>query len=118
MFWSMKSITAPAISGPTEAMNRMLAITIIQHDHRDVVEPSCPGAREFIRVVTKLMPPSRNATNSSATPGPTASSPAAVRLYSAFADRGGYAVQAPPKPPPSTKNEASSTIALRGRSGS
>ena len=30
MFWSKSMITAPAISGPTEAMNRMLAITIIQ----------------------------------------------------------------------------------------
>ncbi len=48
-----------------------------------------PGAREFIAVVTKLMPPSRNATNSSATARTKSDEPSGVRLYSAFADSGG-----------------------------
>ena len=60
------SMTAPAISGPTDAMNRMLAITIIQTTI-GMSNIFMPGAREFIAVVMKLMPPSRNATNSSAT---------------------------------------------------
>ena len=56
-FWSKISITAPAISGPTDAMNRMLAITIIQTTI-GMSYMRMPGAREFIAVVTKLMPPS------------------------------------------------------------
>ena len=59
-FWSNSSMTAPAISGPTEAMNRMLAMTII-HTTIGTSNIFMPGAREFIAVVTKLMPPSRNA---------------------------------------------------------
>ncbi len=70
-----------------------------------------PGAREFIAVVTKLMPPSRKATNSSATATTKSDEPSGVRLYSPSAESGGYVVQAPPKPPPGTKNEAISTIA-------
>jgi hypothetical protein len=71
-----------------------------------------PGAREFIAVVTKLMPPSRKATNSSATATRKTLEPSPVRLYSAFAESGGYTVQAPPKPPPGTKKDASSTTTL------
>ena len=44
---------------------------------------------EFIAVVTKLMPPSRNATNSSATATSQSEDPSPVRLYSALADSGG-----------------------------
>ena len=72
-------MTAPAISGPTEAMNRMLATTIIQ----TTIGTSnifMPGAREFIAVVMKLMPPSRNATNSSATATTHSVAPSGVRL--------------------------------------
>ena len=71
-----------------------------------------PGAREFIAVVIKLMPPSRNAMNSRPTAITHNVAPMGVRLYIGLADRGGYAVHAPPKPPPCTKNEAISTIAL------
>ena len=48
-----------------------------------------PGAREFMAVVTKLIPPSRNATNSSATASNHIVEPSGVRLYSALADSGG-----------------------------
>ena len=102
---------APAISGPTEAMNRMLAITIIQITI-GMSNIFMPGAREFIAVVTKLMPPSRKATNSSATAISHIGAPSGVMLYCALADSGGYAVQAPPKAPPGTKNAAISTNAL------
>ena len=84
----MKSITAPATSGPTEAMKRMLAMTIIQ----TTIGMSyifMPGAREFIAVVTKLMPPSRKATNSNATAINHNDEPHGVRLYSALAESGG-----------------------------
>ena len=84
----MNSMIAPAISGPTEAMNRMLAITIIQTTI-GMSYSFMPGAREFIAVVTKLMPPSRNATNSSATARTHSDEPSGVRLYSCFADSGG-----------------------------
>ncbi len=57
---------APAISGPAEAMNIMLASTII-HTTIGMSHIFIPGARLFIVVTVKLMPPSRNATNSSAT---------------------------------------------------
>jgi hypothetical protein len=63
-------------------------------------------------VVMKLMPPSRNATNSSATATSHIDEPSGVRPYSGLAESGGYAVHAPAKPPPSTKNEQISTIAL------
>ena len=59
-------MTAPAMSGPTESINRILAITIIQQTN-GMSYAFMPGAREFIRVVMKLMPPSKNATNSKAT---------------------------------------------------
>jgi len=107
----MKSITAPAISGPTDAMKRMLAMTIIH----STIGMSCifiPGARAFIRVVMKLMPPSRKATNSSATATSQSVDPSGVRLYSAVEERGGYAVHAPPKPPPGTKNDTMRMMAL------
>ena len=64
--WSKSSITAPAMSGPTDAMKTRLASTIIQMTI-GTSNIFMPGAREFIAVVTKLMPPSRNATNSRAT---------------------------------------------------
>ena len=107
----MKSITAPAMSGPTDAMKRMLAMTIIQR----TIGMSCifmPGARAFISVVMKLMPPSRKATNSSATATSQRVEPSGVRLYSALEESGGYAVHAPPKPPPGTNSETMRTIAL------
>ncbi len=85
---------APAISGPTDAMNRMLAITII-HTTTGMSYMRMPGAREFIAVVTKLMPPIRNATNSSATASTKSVAPSGVRLYSGLAESGGYIVQAP-----------------------
>ncbi len=107
----MKSMTAPAISGPTEDMNKMLATTIIQTTI-GMSKIFIPGARAFMAVVTKLIPPNRKAMNSSATATSQNDDPRAVRLYWDFADSGGYAVQAPPKPPPGTKNEAISTIAL------
>ena len=59
-------MTAPARSGPTESMKRMLAITIIQQTI-GISYAFIPGAREFISVVMKLIPPNRKATNSSAT---------------------------------------------------
>jgi hypothetical protein len=88
MVWSMKSITAPAMSGPTESMNRMLAMTIIQHTS-GMSYAFMPGAREFISVVMKLIPPSRNATNSSATASTQSEEPRFVWLYSATAESGG-----------------------------
>jgi hypothetical protein len=69
-------------------MKRMLAMTIIQ----TTIGTSyifMPGAREFIAVVMKLMPPNRNATNSSATATSQIEDPYGVRLYSAFAESGG-----------------------------
>ncbi len=60
-------------------MNMMLASTIIQ----TTIGTSCqrmPGARAFMAVVTKLMPPSRNATNSSATATSHSVEPQGVRL--------------------------------------
>ena len=86
--WSKNSITAPAISGPTEAMNRMLAMTII-HTTIGMSYSFMPGAREFIAVVMKLMPPSRKATNSSATATSKMLEPSGVRLYSGLAESGG-----------------------------
>ena len=83
-------MTAPAISGPTDAMNRMLAMTIIQTTI-GMSNIFMPGAAAFITVVTKLMPPSRKATNSSATAMSHSGAPAGVRLYWALADSGGYA---------------------------
>ncbi len=88
MSWSKSSITAPAKSGPTEAMKRMLAITIIQTT-TGMSYIFMPSAREFIAVVTKLMPPSRKATNSSATAITQIDDPSGVRLYCAFAESGG-----------------------------
>ena len=90
----------------------MLATTIIQTTS-GMSHKRMPGAREFIAVVMKLMPPRRNATNSSATATTQSVEPQLVMLYSAFADSGGYAVHAPLKPPPGTKNDAMSTIAER-----
>ena len=89
----------------------MLAMTII-HTTIGMSYIFMPGAREFMAVVMKLMPPSRKATNSSATAHNHNVEPSGVRLYSALAESGGYAVQAPPKPPPGAKNEAISTMAL------
>src|SRR5262245_310624 len=105
-------MTAPAMSGPTDAMKRTLAITIIQTTigTSNIV---IPGAREFIAVVTKFMPPSRKAVNSSATAITQSVDPYGVRLYVDLADSGGYAVHAPPNAPCGTKNDATSTIALR-----
>src|SRR6187399_1544014 len=102
--WSNTSMIAPATSGPTEAMNRMLATTII-HTTIGMSYIFMPGAREFIAVVMKLIPPSKKATNSRATAMTHSVEPNGVRLYCDLADNGGYAVQAPPKPPPGTKNE-------------
>ncbi len=59
-------MTAPAISGPAEAMKMMLARTII-HTRIGISYIFMPGARLFMAVTVKLMPPSKNATNSSAT---------------------------------------------------
>ena len=78
-------MTAPAMSGPTDAMKRMLAITII-HTTIGTSNIRMPGAREFIAVVTKLMPPSKNAVNSSAMATTQNVAPYRVRLYAALAD--------------------------------
>ena len=64
-------------------------------------------------VVRKLMPPSKKATNSKATANNQNVAPQGARWYSALAESGGYAVHAPPKAPPGTKNAASSTTVLR-----
>ncbi len=72
-------MTAPAMSGPTEAMKRMLATTII-HTTIGMSVHLIPGAREFIAVVMKLMPPNRKATNSSATATSQSVEPSGVRL--------------------------------------
>ena len=106
---------APAISGPTDAMKRMLATTIIQTT-MGMSYIFIPGAREFMTVVTKLIPPSRKAMNSKVTATSQRVEPRGVRLYSALAERGGYAVQAPPNPPPGTKNEITRMIALKRKS--
>ena len=107
----MKSITAPATRGPTEAINKITATTINQ-TAIGMSSIFIPGARAFIVVVIKLIPPSRNETNSSATARIHKDAPQSVRLYSATEESGGYAVQAPPKPPPLTKKEAINTNAL------
>jgi hypothetical protein len=77
--WSNSSMTAPAISGPTEAMNRMLAMQII-HTTIGTSVHFMPGARAFIAVTMKLMPPMRKATNSSATASSHSDEPSGVRL--------------------------------------
>ena len=72
-------MTAPAISGPTEAMKMTLARTIIQTSS-GISNIFIPGARLFIVVTVKLMPPKRNATNSSATATSHSTAPMGVRL--------------------------------------
>ena len=84
----MKSMIAPAIRGPTDAMNRILAMTIIQTTI-GISSILMPGARAFMAVVTKLMPPSRKATNSNATATSHRLEPRGVMLYSALAESGG-----------------------------
>ena len=69
-------------------MNSRLAITII-HTTIGTSNAFMPGARAFIAVMMKLMPPSRNATNSSATAITHSVEPSGVRLYLPTADSGG-----------------------------
>ena len=107
----MNSITAPAIRGPTEAMNKITAITK-NHTTIGISNIFIPGARAFIAVVTKFIPPKRKETNSRATANIHRDEPQSVRLYSGTEESGGYAVHAPPKPPPFTKNEKIKTRAL------
>ena len=78
----------PAINGPTEAMNMIEANTIIQTT-MGISVIRIPGARAFIEVVTKLIPPIRKATNSRATAINQSEAPQSVKLYSATADKGG-----------------------------
>ncbi len=66
----------------------MLAMQIIHTTIGTSFAPM-PGAREFIAVVMKLIPPIRKATNSSATATSHRVEPSGVRLYCALADRGG-----------------------------
>ena len=84
----MNNITAPAISGPTEAINNMTANTINQ-TAIGISIIFIPGARAFIVVVIKLIPPSKNETNSKATARTHKDDPQSVRLYSATEERGG-----------------------------
>src|SRR4051812_45295155 len=91
-------------------MKRMLAMTII-HTTYGTSNIFMPGAREFIAVVMKLIPPMRNATNSSATATIHIELPSVVIEKFGFAESGGYAVHAPPKPPFGTKNDAINTSA-------
>ena len=77
--WSKMSMIAPASSGPTDNMNRMLATTIIQTT-MGTSKARIPGALEFMSVVMKLIPPNRNATNSSPTPITHRVLPSGVRL--------------------------------------
>ena len=86
--WSKMSMIAPASSGPTDSMKRMLATTII-HTTSGTSKARIPGAREFISVVMKLIPPRRKATNSSPTPITHRVLPSGVRLYVSFAESGG-----------------------------
>jgi len=86
--WSNSSMTAPAISGPTEAMNSRLAITMV-HTTIGTSNAFMPGARAFIAVTMKLMPPSRKAMNSSATAITHNVEPSGVRLKACLADSGG-----------------------------
>ena len=76
------------MSGPTEAMNSRLATTII-HTASGTSNARMPGARAFIAVTMKLMPPRRKATNSSATAITHMLLPIGVRLYLPTADSGG-----------------------------
>ena len=63
-------------------------MTIIQTT-RGMSYAFIPGAREFIVVVMKLIPPRRKAMNSSATAESQRVDPSRVRLYSATAESGG-----------------------------
>src|SRR4029077_17418984 len=99
MVWSKSNMTAPATNGATEAMKIMLASTIIQTTS-GMSYIFMPGARLFIVVTVKLIPPSKNATNSSTTASSQSVEPIGVKLYAPTADSGGYAVQAPPNGPP------------------
>ena len=72
-------MTAPAIKGPAEAMKTMLARMIIQI-RIGMSYIFMPGARLFIAVTVKLIPPSKNATNSSATASSQSVAPIGVRL--------------------------------------
>ncbi len=72
-------MTAPAINGPAEAMKMMVARTII-HTTIGMSNIFMPGARLFITVTVKLIPPSRNATNSSATATSQSVAPMGVKL--------------------------------------
>ena len=85
--WSKKSITAPATNGPTEAIKRMTAMLIIQMTIGMSIIP-IPGARAFMVVVMKLIPPSKKATISRKTARSHKDAPQLVRLYSAAADNG------------------------------
>jgi hypothetical protein len=64
--WPNNNMTAPAIKGPAEGMKTILAMTIIQMTIGISVQ-RMPGAREFMTVTMKLMPPNKNAMNSSIT---------------------------------------------------
>src|ERR1044072_8876378 len=99
-------MTAPAINGPTEAMNSRLATTII-HTTTGTSNAFMPWEPAFIAVTMKLMPPSRNATNSSATASTHMLLPMGVRLYLGVDDSGGEAGHAPPQPPARTNKDAS-----------
>ena len=78
----------PARSGPTESMKRIEAITIIQTTI-GMSHIFIPGARLFMQVTMKLMPPRRKATNSRNTAVIQRVEPRPVRLYSALVESGG-----------------------------
>ena len=82
------SMIAPAMSGPTDSMKRMLAMTIIQMT-AGMSNIFMPGAREFITVTMKLIPPSRKAANSRATATTHKVCEVGRRLYSACDESGG-----------------------------
>ena len=59
--WS-NTIMALATNGPTDAMNRILAMTIIQTT-MGISQSFMPGVREPIVVVMKLIPPIKKPQN-------------------------------------------------------
>ena len=81
-------MTAPAMRGPTESMKTTEA-TSTSHTKSGRSHIRIPGARMLIAVVMKFTPPTRKATNSSATAKIQRLTPQFTPLNSTPAESGG-----------------------------
>ena len=71
-------VMAPANTGSDS--NSRNTVTSTDHTNNGILCIVMPGAREFISVVMKLIPPSKKATNSSATATSQSVEPSGVKL--------------------------------------